>query len=67
MPVRQRSCDNAAAASWAGVDSDGFLGRSQVARWIAFVCMAKKLLNHQTSMLARVYVHFFALIVACTK
>jgi len=48
-------------------DSNGFLGRSKVARWVEMVCMAKKLLYHQTSMLAQVYVHFCALIVACTK
>ena len=48
------------------MDPDGFLGRAQVARWVATVCMAKMLLHHRTGVLARMYVHI-ALSVACTK
>ena len=40
------------------MDSDGFLGRPQVARWVAMVCMAKKLLHGRKGVLAQVYVHF---------
>jgi len=48
----------AATASWADVDSDRFLGRAQIAKWMAMVCMAQKLLYHRTGVLAQVYVHF---------
>jgi len=55
-------CGNAAAAAswghWAGVDSGGFLGRVQVAGWLAMVCMAKELLHRRTGVLARVHVYF---------
>ena len=40
------------------MDSDGFLGRAQVAILVAIVCMAKKLLHCHTGVLARVYVYF---------
>jgi len=58
--IRWCLCDNTAAiASWAGMDFDGFLGRIQVARWVAMVCMAKKWLRSRTGVPARVYVHFW--------
>jgi len=53
MPVWQRS-----SAQWVGVYSGDFLGRAQVARWVAMVCMAKNLLHRRTGGLAQVYVHF---------
>ena len=54
----RKNCHN--TASWVGVDSDGFLGRTQVARWVAMICMAKKLLHgpSRKGLLAQVYVHF---------
>ena len=52
-------CDNAVATvSRAGVDSDGFWGRTQFARWVAMFCMAKKLRHSRTGELAQVYAHF---------
>ena len=36
------------------MDIDGFLGRIQVARWVAMVCMAKKWLRSRSGVLARV-------------
>jgi len=43
---------------WAGVDSDGVSGSTQVARWVAMVSMVTKLLHHHTDVLAQMCVHF---------
>jgi len=56
MPVQQHSLA-AATASWAGVDSDGFVGKTQFVRCVAIVCMAKKWLHGRTGVLAQVHVH----------
>jgi len=45
-------------APWAVVDSGGFLGRAQVARLVAMICIVKKLLHRCMGVLARL---------ACTK
>jgi len=66
--IRWCLCDNTTTtALWAGVCFDGLLGRIQVSRWVAMVPMAKKLLHRRKDVLTRVYVHFFAVSVACTK
>jgi len=39
----------------------------QVSRWVAMVAMVEKLLHRRTGVPARVYVHFFAVSVVCTK
>jgi len=44
--------------SRAGVDSDGFLGRTQFSRWVAMFGMARKLLHSRAGELAQVYARF---------
>jgi len=60
--IRWCLCDNTAATEpWASVESVGFLGKAQVARWDTLVCMENKLLHHCAGVFARVYVHFLRL------
>jgi len=56
----------AATASWAGVNFDSFLGRTQVSRWFTVIMVsiarANKQLHHRTGVLAQAYAHFLHLL-----
>jgi len=56
MRSYKRICD--CVMGWRGFWWSRRAGRTHIARWVAMVCMEKKLLHSRTDVLAQVYLQF---------